>query len=441
MHAFSLVCGSTTVLLHDGTNVWTTEYALGTPAEGATDSTDRLDLLIQGATPTAKMRAIESILARARQRQLNGRGPRVFLVARYNTDTQDWRSEIFDASFDASTLPRDVASGKYPASLIVRRAPYWEGAEVEIALDGPGGAVAPATGGVTVTNVPVTSFVDIYPANPASNVATAIPAPIRLRITNNTGVAKAYSKFAIGVNAYASPISFAAYIEAESTIYGAGTDLVAAGVSSNGYNWRTPVLTPTETMIAQWNISKTIVGISAGRWWRLIARLSTVSSGGSVRPAIYEYNGIVPLWTGQMVTVPATSGGLVDLGPIPLPPGEYDANGAAVRLALLARSAVASQPVFDYFYLMPLDAYRAVQQLGFQVPNAAWVEVDDIEGRAYFEDTDGRVNLHVATEGPLMVFPDVTVQRVHLLVEVSGDMPVALTSSVRAWYRPRRLTL
>jgi hypothetical protein len=76
-----------------------------------------------------------------------------------------------------------------------------------------------------------------------------------------------------------------------------------------------------------------------------------------------------------------------------------------------------------------------------QVANNAAVVVDEIEDVAYFLTSGSRLAGLVRDGAPVMVVPGQT-QRILLLCDEGGNaMNIGRTFSVRAWYRPRRLSV
>ena len=80
MHEIKLTDGTTTVSLNDGTSVWTTGYSLGTPAPGAAECTDSIELLF--LVPTATMRSVEAMVERAAMRLRTRRGKRIYVTVK-----------------------------------------------------------------------------------------------------------------------------------------------------------------------------------------------------------------------------------------------------------------------------------------------------------------------------------------------------------------------
>lgn len=442
MHVFTLTDGVTDVALNDGSNVWTTGYSLDTPGGAATEATDRIELLFIAADNAPLMRQIEAMLDRATMRQKTRRGPRIFLTVELSDDDQEWRAEIFQGALVSEKVIDDTYKGKTRATLIVQRAPFWEGEEAELPLrnyDLMGVGDEPATGGVEVPNDPeVGCWVQID----EDTVTGALPAPIRLRLTNEAIATLNLRKLRIGVNSY-TDIDIVPVIQAEDQILAKGADTAAATASDGNY-WTSDSFT-TAGVLGQWAMPTGLTETSGGRWWWLLARVLTsytTTAPPAVWALIYDGSGVQALWTGEQVR-PDTSVStleLLDFGPVPIPPGAYDDDPAPVRLAVFGESASAETMAFDYFYLFPMDAFRRIEQPALGLATNDFVEIDEIERRYYLESATGRIQLQTVSGSPLVVAPE-REQRIHLLYRTASAMAITDAVTVQVWYRPRRLTL
>ena len=106
------------------------------------------------------------------------------------------------------------------------------------------------------------------------------------------------------------------------------------------------------------------------------------------------------------------------------------------------RSSGAPTPVFDVFHIAMLDAYRYAELNSISVANNAALVLDDIEGRNYISSSSVWTPLATSFGGPVMLQPN-TLQRIHVLYEIAATAGVPITSTlgVRAYFRPRRLTV
>lgn len=397
---------------------------------------EQAELVCKGTTAAnirSALNSIERLCEAARRRAATGKGTRVFIEYKPVDSDSLYRSELYNGRLVYSEDPAARRWGEtnpgIKVALAVERAPWWEGPEVELQLSAQGQAAA--TGGRTLTNNGIDNWVQVA----AAQVLGTEPGPIRLRLTNNTGSNQAYQSFYIGVNAFASPATFGGIHQGEADLNGAGS--VALATCSGGA-YRNFSVTSTETLLARWLLT-TAQMTSGGRWVRLLARLASYDNTKAVRirPAIRDYYGLVTLWTGKPVWLPSVAAfELVDLGSIPVPPGAWASNYAQVSLGLQMQASGATTVSLDYVFLLPMDGYRQVTQVGYQVPNTGAVEVDENDASAYYWGGE-RWPLHVLSGPGLYLWPN-TLQQIRVLHDVGEDSPIANTFSVQAWHRPRR---
>lgn len=444
MHVFTLTDGSVenTIDLNDGLYVWATGYTLDTPGGDATEATDSLDLLFIDVDNSLLIRRIEAMLGRATLRQKTRRGPRIYLTVELTGDDQEWRAEVYQGALVAEKAIDDTYKGTTRATLVVQRAPFWEGEEVELPLRNytlVEGEDGPVTGGVAVPNDPA---VGCWVQIDADTVMGALPAPIRIRLTNDAVEEWHLRHLRIGINSYIDDIEINPVIQAEDAIFSDGTTTL--DLTSGGGFWTSESFT-TATMLNQWELPEGMTEASQGRWWWLLARVLfsyTVSTPPALWPVILEEDGLLPLWTGEQVRQRPSIATLelLDFGPVPIPPGAFDDTPSPVRLAVFGEAAASETMAFDYFYLFPMDSFRRVDQTAMSVRTNEFVEIDEIERRYSLGAASGRVQLQTVAGTTLVVVPG-RAQRIHLLYNSNFSMPIQRFATVRVWYRPRRLTL
>lgn len=438
-HTISLTDGTTTVQLNSGNAVL--EYPFYAPNGDEIrlgEVTETLNLLIIGGNLTtiqAIARSIETLLESARRRRLTGTGPRVYIQVQLSGDGTTKRSEVLDGRLTGENYIAQLWRGKIEESLLITRRAWWEStteAEASISANGQGAA----TGGRTITNDGVNNWIGFDGAQ----LSGVLPTPVRLRFTNTSGATQTFDTLWAGNNAFASPASFGYVLQGESRITGYGTVNSGSGYSGGQYVTLANVGTP-ETLKIAWHLTAAMM-VAGGRWFRLLMRTDYPAYDTYVRPAIYDYNGAVMLWSGNKVRLPAApSAQLHDLGAIPVPPGAYDSSYAQVRLALHLQAPTSYSMNVDYVELLGTDALRIYRCVGLSVANNDYLEMDDIEGKAYAVSA-GAKTPGVSTFGaPLMVFPGVTQRILVGWRQTSGASTVTHTASVRFWYRPRWLTI
>ncbi len=319
-------------------------------------------------------------------------------------------------------------------ALVFERAPWWEGPEVELQLSAQGQSAA--TGGRTVTNNGTNNWVQIA----AAQVTGTLPGPTRVRLKNTSGSAKSYHEFYLAANAFASPSSFGGVHAGTADLTGSGSTTNATCASGN---YRTFSVTTSESLLASWLLTAAEMS-AGGRWCRLFARLFSYdyTKAVRVRPVIRDYYGLVTLWEGSQIWLPALAGAmeLADLGSLPLPPGAYTTDYAQCRLGLKMQASAATTVSIDNVQLAPMDGYRHISQVGMQIANNDYVEFDEIEGRFTSIESSLRHPIHVAAGPGLYLQPNL-LQQVRVLHDEGFTSPIANTFSAQIWHRPRRSTI
>lgn len=434
--------GTTTVDLSGGTTGISgcTYFPLGPSAESATVA-EQAELVCKGTTAAnirSALNSVERLCEAARRRHASGKGVRVYVEYKPVDADSLYRSELYGGRLVYSEEPGARRFGDTAPAIkvafVFERAPWWEGPETELQLSAQGQAAA--TGGRTVTNNGTNNWVQIA----AAQVTGALPGPVRLLLTNNTGASMDCREFYVGVNAFASPSTFGGVHQGEADVFGAGS--VANGSSSGGY-YRNFAVTTTETLNAGWLLTAAQM-TSGGRWCRLLARLAGYDSTKAVRvrPVIRDYYGLVTLWEGSPIWLPTAGGShqMVDLGSVPIPPGAYSSEYAQVTLGLKMQASAATTVSIDYVQIVPMDGYRRIEQVGYTLPVGGAVEVNEVDESVYYWSGSERWPLHVATGPGLKLWPN-TLQQIRVLHGEIFTSPIANTFSVRCWHRPRRAVI
>jgi hypothetical protein len=318
--------------------------------------------------------------------------------------------------------------------VIWTRAPGWDGDLTQISLSANGQAAS--TSARTITNDPANgNWVQMA----AAQVTGDMPTPVMLELTNATGGAQAYRKLFVNVNASSDPANLVHYLQAEAAVSGGSSSADAA--CSGGNKWSVTLSTTPTTY--QWTLPQADMQRTKGRRARITARVVRIAGASYVRPKILDSAGAQVLWTGDELYLGSlTDTVLLDLGIVPLPPGGYGATYAAHRLGLELRSSGAPTDVFDVFQLTMLDAYLYADLNSISVANNAALVLDGVEGRNYISASSVWTPLATSFGGPLLLQPN-TLQRIHVLYEIAATAGVPITSTlgVRAYFRPRRLTV
>ncbi len=136
----TITYGSTTIDLHDRISYAVRDgFYPDTPVSQAEPTSDQVELIIRGSSHedlAEKIRAINRAFEWARNHKTGPDG--VYLNFAVDESLDAWRSRISDGELRLDTgLTRRWKEYKALASLIIERAPYWEGPEAQLALSNP----------------------------------------------------------------------------------------------------------------------------------------------------------------------------------------------------------------------------------------------------------------------------------------------------------------
>lgn len=436
-HVLSITDGTTTAPLST-TSAMLSSYVPGTPDAAergiVPPVTEPVEVLFYGANTTAARAAlnvVERLLVQAERRQQTGTGARVYLQFQPDGDATAYRSEIIAGMVQLAPKSLQVfGQAQINARIIVTRVPYWEGARTQIPLTNGNGTNN--TSGLSINNRSG-NWVGISSAN----VTGVLPAPLELQLVNTTGAGRNYYNFYASVNDFNTALAH--HIEGETATDTAGTTTSNANSSASNYLSFSVVTTTYATLV----LSTTLLQQTAGRFVRVVARLQTLSATGTVycTPSVWDYYNLVPLWVGNEVALNG-SNYLLDLGVVPLPPGGYVSGYGELRMRLTFRNTSGTATVgLDYVQLLPSDplCWRHVIQRGMVVANNSYMVDDGIEGVAYLVESGAANPIYSPVGAPAHVWPNRD-QRLYILHDGIGQT-ANWTLSVRAYYRPRRVTI
>jgi hypothetical protein len=447
-NTLSVTDGTTTISLTSSGVVLTSYMPKAPDFDAATDTykdvTEPVEFLIADTTTAnvqAKLAALDVLLQGARRAQ-NGRGARVYLHFQAGADSAAWRSEILDYRLE---LGEDAAVGLYQArlecTLIIVRRFYWESTTL---------TTLPLTNG---NGTDVTTGLNIYNHDDSgtgndnwvqiasTDVTGVLPAGCQVRLTNNIGASRTFTKIYLALNAYSDPANFSHILEGESRASG-GTVVSDATYYSNGQALAIALgsgVTPS-TSTFTWTLPAATLQDAAGRPFRLLARFAGGLGTTTVYAEVRAANGTSVLWRGDSVALPDLYGGLTDLGVVPLPPGGYSTAYGALTLALTF-TGVASR-YLDFLQLTPMDAFVLLECMA-PCAHGESVMYDSIDDRQYILSGTAELGYVTASGGNLLLQPGV-VNRLIVLQGNStgtnrGEIYEMFTVLVR--YRPRRLTI
>ncbi len=435
MLALTLTDGSITADLHAlaATFVQGDGWALG-GGEERDETTDSLQLLVQGANVAAIQTAVQTIvklLKQAEMRQKSAIGRQVWLQRTLDGEAQV-RTEVLSGVLELPNLPEQWNRYKIEAVLTVQRRNWWEAASnVELQLSASNQSAA--TGGRTIYNHWDGDTGQGFWFSVASAQVTGdLPAPVRLELTNNVGGSRAYSALHIANNTLNDPANFVGRIEGESASSGGST--AADATCSNG-NKRNITVNTSATVT--WALNDAFVADTSGNHMWLLVRVLSLTGAVVVRPEIRTASGTVVWRANEPVRWITSTPHLAIVCTLPIPPGGWDAPWDDLVLALVFTSSASVTLSIDYLAFFPADNYQFVPMLGESVANNETIILDGWAGYAGVAN-GGLLRPLVSPRGkPLLLYPGVT-QRFYALQMVTNNSNIADTFSVRAYYRPRK---
>jgi len=386
-----------------------------------------LSVVIYGADQDAvqiTVNAVERLLAAASRNREEGAGERVYAILQMDNEGISWRSEVLGGELQPSPkhLGEWVNDGIRCTINLLRRG-YWEGSKAEIELSS---AASPtfATGGKAIDNAndgTYHNYIDIE----GESIEGVLPSPLHLRIENTSGGSKAYRNFYISNNAFQDPGNFMHVIEASGVV----------DASSSGGEYQSIVITTTATLAL--TLTAAQLQRTQGRRLRILARITGVVSAGSVyvQARIADSSGLNVLALGDEVLIDSSQD-LWDLGSLPFPPGGYHDGWGEHKLLIYFRATASATVLIDFLQVTPMDSYRFIRMRSGAIADGDYFEDDGISGVTHAEG-----NAYFTVRGdPLMAFPGVD-QRLYILHDLGSTAPIDSALSIRAWYRPRRLTV
>ena len=417
-----LTDGTTTLTLSGSGTYLGATYFPQAPANNATEITETTTLVLEGTGDSIRsaVNSIELMLHAARNR-LATLAPKVYIEFRPVDSGDIFRAEVLDGAVIWPTAPAKrylygTTNTVEVAVIWTRRALWQASTEEEIYLSS--NTQTERIGGVTIygnDNVGNTNWVGITSAR----VNGTRPAPVRIRVTNQSGSTLAWRNIYIGNNAFSAPTSADVWLLGSEATGGAAQSW-AAGIDHNTIMWQFP-------------LTATLLGQAQGRTFRVLVAFDNISAAAYVRASVGSYIGSV--YAAQRTGKERYGAGeLVDLGAFPIPPGGYNAANAGAALAITVRSSSSGTGQIDFVQLLPTDSYRKLEQIGYNAANGDSIEDDGNENTTYFLTGSSKYPI-VRPGPPLLIYPE-RAQRLYVLFDENGAFVAGRQMTIQAWYRP-----
>lgn len=409
--------------------------------DGYEDVTETIELLAHNNalsyTAVGVLREIERYLALGAEYQRTGVGEPTYLRYKTATDSAVWRSEILMADVGLGDDAMKVwAQGQIVLRLTVTRRWFWEAADkVQIPLSNGNGSLT--TSGLTVWNHNDGGTGHDNWAS-VGNDTIYLPAPLELRLKNNSGGSRTYHNFYLCVQGWAGY----SMIEGEDALSGATAEASSGASGPSAQVGR--VTGGVGTQASHYQLTGA-TGARAGMNFHLLARCAQISKSCFVRAELWSDTGSVILDRSAEVWL---AGGdhehIQYFGTIQLP-----ARGAAwgnLRLVLNWRFLESTTVDVDFInlHLAAPGHFRHLRQMGMAASNN-WEVIDYSDGGGrngapLTKLTDGTTDYPVFDVNDQPLYISASTDVIHILHDGVGMTP-NWTISARAWYRPRRLTV
>jgi hypothetical protein len=395
------------------------------------------------STVQTALRGLEILLQQAQHRQSTGKGDAVYVEYRAADSGDVYRSELLYGRLETEaemTSAAWIAASAVRCVVMWQRRYYWEGPRTELALQNTS-VGSKATGGVTIYNhSDSTAGHDNWVDVAAGDVGGVLPSPAEMSLYNSYNSATRTSRAYMANNVFSSPATFEHILEGEAADYAAGSAAATANAdSSNGYYQAATWASSPTTRAFEWALSSTFLGRARGARFRMSARVVSASTGVRMTARVL----LASLTTVAETPEVTLASGLNDLGIIQLPPWLTGQTGLyELSLALYGRLTGGATINLDYVQLTPLDGYRMLVPRGYGAAYQTTIVDDGITRALYVTwGASGKSGHYVGHGSPLSVFPTVAQRLYFLFTNTSGGADIARTHTVRAYYRPRLLTV
>lgn len=281
----------------------------------------------------------------------------------------------------------------------------------------------------------------------AGYTATVIDAPVRVEITNAAGEAVSFKDLHIGVTHMPDVTDFDFFFEGEDAAAGGGEsghlDTESAACSGGYYNAITWI-DDTEKELGTWTLSADMLAAARGSDYLAVARLQAGTIASSMQMRLSIKLSTTTIWQGQLVSA-VDSNYMQDLGIIQLPPSLWALTSPkALTLAFNAKKTGGGTINLDFIHFIPLDTYRNLRQLNYAVADGESIFIEDMRKPeiAYGVDgSDKQYQTWIPRGSRLMLSSTIT-QRIYFLFdEQDSTQNIDRKSTVKLYWRPRRLTL
>ena len=427
--------GTTTVNLNDKSNGITTNYVprVTDDGNGGINETAEIALIGNVSTVRTALQNLNKLFRQAEVFQKREVGTRVFLEIQLQSGDDYWRSELLEAAPIpmSETLDLGLITGAMKLRLSWRRRAYWEGPEVVLPLTNGNGTNV--TTGITVHPINDASHSN-YVAISGTNVTGDLPAPIKLILENTYNNTNRMGDTWMALNVRSNPSSLVHVLEGENATSGATAGTANADLYSNA-NIGNITIPVSEAQACYWDLDNTFLQNCAGNDFMVLAKTGTSPSYETWMRLRLNMMGLTTLANGPLVKL---NNFMIyhELGVLRLPPYLVgSANLNTIRLELRAKASSGYTMSLDFLQLMPLDSYRKIAHIGYDIGYGAKLIDNQIDNLLYADWSGYAYGYQVAYGEKIMLEPGKN-QRIYFFYE--GSHYGLRTAKAIISYRPRR---
>ena len=427
--------GTTTVNLNDKSNGITTNYVprVTDDGNGGINETAEIALIGNVSTVRTALQNLNKLFHQAEVFQKREVGTRVFLEIQLQSGDDYWRSELLEAApiSTSETLDLGLITGAMKLRLSWRRRAYWEGPEVVLPLTNGNGTNV--TTGITVHPINDASHSN-YVAISGTNVTGDLPAPIKLILENTYNNTNRMGDTWMALNVRSNPSSLVHVLEGENATSGATAGTANADLYSNA-NIGNITIPVSEAQACYWDLDNTFLQNCAGNDFMVLAKTGTSPSYETWMRLRLNMMGLTTLANGSLVKL---NNYMVyhELGVLRLPPYLVgSSNLGTIRLELRAKATTSYGMNLDFLQLMPLDSYRKIAHIGYDIGYGAKLIDNQIDNLLYADWSGYAYGYQVAYGEKIMLEPGKN-QRIYFFYE--GSHYGLRTAQATISYRPRR---
>jgi hypothetical protein len=439
--------GTLTVALTDGIT-WPKDYRPLTPRGDRATVDETAEMHFETiAIGRDKIRDLNRLFVQAARYHRTRQGSKVYVEHQPELGEMMYRSLLYGGrvDLDERTYHELWGADVMEADITWTRATYWEGELTQIPLTN-GSATRTLANLTCYNHDDADSGHDNWANIDGLDVEGDLPTPLRLEITNNTdsGVSTGEMRTVyVAMGVHNDPLNFVHMVEMEDeTQIATKTIVVDAGASGGEYGeyeWTDAGMTD----LVKIQISNTVMSQAQGAYFRVLVRLhSDPPAGCRYQLSLWDTDNLT-IWDGPII-YGVDGDQLLDFGTVPLPPAligsGLDMGEMFLVLSADANASGTHTLDMDWLQLTPLDGWRAHDSEA-SIPAGEGLFDDGIEGYAYHYDGSYGYNLPPARGHAIHLLPGQDARLYVLQMGESGLAQILRSVALKAYYRPRRVTL